>query len=174
MIVQYAAVVSFFSLLIGYVATLFIGWSIAHVVPFVGDEGQRTVLVTSSAVAAVMLPVWLIHWSWAKQHWLASSELAQKYLVFFSACGLGASVIVGIQLIIRVVNLITGSSGVTWEGSHNFIIGASWSVVLSLAVAWYHGREWMSQKQTRSETGPETPPAAPQATPPSETPFPPK
>jgi hypothetical protein len=145
MLVRYSAIVSFVSLLLGFFALLFIGWSVAGVVPFLGPDEQHWLLVYSAAVAAVLVPVWLIHWRWARQNWAWDSPLAQRYLVFFSAMGLGASVVVGVQLLARVINLVSGT-GATWSESQDFLLGGGWSVVLSLFVCWYHGREWMTQR----------------------------
>jgi hypothetical protein len=145
MLVRYSAIVSFVSLLLAFFALLFIGWSIAGVVPFLGPDGQRWLLAYSAAVAAVLVPVWLIHWRWARQNWAWDSLLAQRYLVFFSAMGLGASVVVGVQFLARVINLVSGI-GATWSESRDFLLGGGWSVVLSLLVCWYHGREWMTQR----------------------------
>jgi hypothetical protein len=149
MLVRYSVVVSFVSLLLGFFAVLFIGWSIAGVVPWLEPSGERTLLVYSAAVAAVLLPVWGIHWRYARQNWAWDSPLAQRYLIFFSAMGLGASVVVGVQLLVRVMNLLAGL-GPTWGESRDFLLGGGWSVVLSLAVCWYHGREWMTTRRSRA------------------------
>ena len=107
--IKYTAFVSFVSLLVGYFAALFVGWSLAQVVPAVSPERQQNVLAVSAAIAILFLPTWFMHWRWLRRDWSWESQGAQNYLLFFTALGLGASGIIGVQLLARLLNIAMGT-----------------------------------------------------------------
>ncbi len=147
--VKYSSNVAFVALLFAYAATLLVGWSWAGEVPFVTRADQQTALTTSLAVLIIAAPVWLVHWLWASKTWVWESETAQYYLAFFTVVGLGAAVVVGVQLVQRLLSLLVGAPGLTWGQSAAFLFGAAWSVAWSLAVWAYHGLTWLRYRERR-------------------------
>jgi hypothetical protein len=143
--IKYTAFVSFTTLLIGYFAALFVGWSLAEVVPWASPERQQSILAVSAAIAILFLPTWYIHWRWLRQDWSWENQGTQNYLQFFTARGLGASGIIGVQLIARLLNIAMGSS--SFAGSQQFLFGAIWSVAWSLWLWIYHGRIWLAHRR---------------------------
>jgi hypothetical protein len=152
--VRYASFVSFVALLLAFSATLMAGWSYAEAIPRFSTEQQRPILIYSIAIALIAWPVWAVHWRMVLQDWLWESKNAQNYLIFFTAAGLGASVIIGIQLLARVLGILTdpGHNG-TWESNRAFLIGASWSVAWSLGLWTYHHRTWINLRRGRKQSG---------------------
>jgi hypothetical protein len=147
--VKYSSNVAFVALIYAYAATLLVGWSWAGEVPFVAKEGQASVFTAALSVLLVAWPIWLVHWLWAVRSWVWESEAAQYYLAFFTLVGLGAAVVVGVQLIQRLLGLALGTAGPTWNQSASFLFGATWSVVWSLAVWAYHGLTWLTYRERR-------------------------
>jgi hypothetical protein len=147
--VNFTSRVAFIALLVAYAASLAVGWSYAEAVPFVAPQAQRSVLTAAAAVALVAWPVWLLHWRWARNDWLWDSAAAQHYLAFFTVVGLGASVVVGVQLIARVLNVLIGSAG-SWADNRAFLFGAGWSVVFSLWVWAFHGLTWLRYRRHKT------------------------
>ena len=143
--IKYTAFVSFVTLFIGYFAALFVGWSLAQAVPLVSPERQQNVLAVSAAIAILFLPTWFIHWRWLRRDWSWESQGAQNYLLFFTAMGLGASGIIGVQLLARLLNIAMGARSLT--GSQQFLFGAIWSVAWSLWLWIYHGRTWLAHRR---------------------------
>lgn len=143
--IKYTAFVSFMTLLVGYFAALFVGWSLARSVPLVSPERQLNVLAVSAAIAILFLPTWFIHWRWLRRDWQWESQGAQNYLLFFTAMALGASGIIGVQLLARLLNIAMGT--VPLVGSEQFLFGAAWSVAWSLWMWIYHGRIWLAHRR---------------------------
>jgi hypothetical protein len=142
---KYASFVSFLTLLIGYFAALFVGWSLARAVPFTSPERQQNILAVSAAITILFLPTWYIHWRWLRQDWSWGAQATQRYLQFFTALGLGASGVVGVQLIARLLNIAMGARPLA--GSEQFLFGATWSVAWSLWLWIYHGRIWLAHRR---------------------------
>jgi hypothetical protein len=143
--IKYTGFVSFVTLLVGYIAALFVGWSLAESVPMASPERQQNILAVSAAVALLFLPTWFIHWRWVRRDWSWESPGAQNYLLFFTAMGLGASGIIGVQLIARLLNIAMGASSL--GGSQQFLFGAIWSMAWSLWMWIYHGRTWLAHRR---------------------------
>ncbi len=149
--VNYASRVAFIALLVAYGASLAFGWAYAEAIPGLSAEAQHSVLTSAAALALIAWPLWLLHWVWTRKDWLWDSEQAQYYLAFFTVVGLGASVIIGVQLLARVFNIMGGTAG-SWADNHAFLFGATWSVVISLAVWVFHGLTWMKYRKFKAET----------------------
>jgi len=143
--IKYTGFVSFMTLLVGYIAALFVGWSLAEAVPWASPERQQNILAVSAAIAILFLPTWFIHWRWLRRDWSWESPAAQNYLQFFTAMGLGASGIIGVQLIARLLNIAMGTS--SFGESQQFLFGATWSVAWSLWLWIYHGRTWLAHRR---------------------------
>ena len=151
--IKFIALVSFVSLLISYFSILFVGWSWAEFVPWIGASGQRDVLIVSASLAIIFFPLWLLHWRVARRHWTWESKVAQNYLLFFTAMGLGASVVVGVQLLVRLMRLGAGTGG-SFAENQDFLFGAAWSVIWSLWIWMHHGWVWLdSRRQTAATDG---------------------
>jgi hypothetical protein len=148
--VKYTSNVAFIALLFAYGATLLVGWSWARDVPFFSRASQDSIFTASLAVLIIAAPIWLNHWIWAVKSWVWESETAQYYLAFFTIISLIAAVVIGLQLIIRLLSLLMGQGGFTWETSSHWLFGATWSVVWSLAMWGYHGFTWLKYRQRRS------------------------
>jgi hypothetical protein len=162
--IKYTSNVAFLALLFAYGATLLVGWSWAREVPFSSPESQDAIFTGSLAVLIIAAPIWLIHWIWAIKSWVWESDTAQYYLAFFTIASLGAAVVIGLQLIMRLLQLAMGQGGYTWDNSSHFLFGAAWSVVWSLAMWAYHGFTWLKYRQRRSARGEAAPVSeAPQA-----------
>jgi hypothetical protein len=149
--VKYTSNVAFLALIFAFGATLLVGWSWAGQVPFIGSDpaSQNAALTAGLTALIIAAPIWLVHWAWASKSWVWESPTAQYYLAFFTVVGLGAAVFVGVQLINRLLNLLTGVPGLTWEGSASFLFGAAWSVAWSLALWAYHGFTWLKYRERR-------------------------
>lgn len=147
--VNFTSRVAFVALLVAYAASLAVGWSYAGAVPFVGPAGQRSLLTGAAALALVAWPVWLLHWRWARNDWPWESAAAQRYLAFFTVLGLGASVVVGVRLLARVLDVLLGAAG-SWADNRAFLFGAGWSVAFSLWVWAYHGLTWLKYRRRRA------------------------
>ena len=147
--VNFTSRVAFVALLVAYGASLAVGWSYAGAVPLLGPEGQRSLLTAAAAVALVAWLVWWLHWRWARNDWLWESAAAQHHLAFFTLVGLGVSVVVGVQLIARVLNVLVGVAG-SWADNRAFLFGAGWSVAFSLWVWAFHGLTWLKYRRRRA------------------------
>ncbi|MFN8458916.1 MAG: hypothetical protein U0401_30415 [Anaerolineae bacterium] len=147
--IRYSAIVAFFTLLIAYAATLMVGWSFAQAVPWTDAAGQLSLLTSSAAIAIVSWPTWFIHWRWAKRDWLWESTGAQKYLLFFTLLGLGASGVISVQVITRLLDIAVGTK--TLATSQSFLTGGIWSVAFSLWLWIYHGRTWLTHRRRGSD-----------------------
>jgi uncharacterized protein with PQ loop repeat len=144
---RYASVVSFVSLLLAYGATLGFGWSYARVIPGLNDEAQQMLQIYCMAVAIIAWPVWAVHWYLVRQEWNWSSRTTQNYLIFYTVVGLVASVVIGVQLLVKLMD-----TREPWEKHQAFVIGAAWSVAWSLAVWLFHGIAWINHRRGREST----------------------
>lgn len=144
--VRYTIVVSFLALLVAYVATLFVGWSLAGQAPTLGAPDQISVLARNAALAVVAWPIWALHWYWTKRDWQWESITAQIYLAFFTIFGLAATVWIGLQFVTRTFEVLLGTR--TADGdTAGVLLGALWSTVFSLALWIYHGRLWLAHRR---------------------------
>jgi hypothetical protein len=144
--VNFTSRVAFIALLVAYGASLVVGWSYAGAVPSLDPAAQRSLLTGAAAVALVAWPVWLLHWRWARNDWLWESAAAQRYLAFFTVLGLAASVVVGVRLLTRVLDVLIGTAG-SWADNRAFLFGAGWSVAFSLWVWAFHGLTWLKYRR---------------------------
>ena len=147
--VNFTSRVAFVALLVAYAASLAVGWSYAGAVPFVGPAGQalaadrrRRPSPRRLAGVAAALALGRNDWPW-------ESAAAQRYLAFFTVLGLGASVVVGVRLLARVLDVLLGAAG-SWADNRAFLFGAGWSVAFSLWVWAYHGLTWLKYRRRRA------------------------
>ena len=140
--IRYLTIVSFISMLASYGAALALGWSISRSIPGMRSELQAELLAYSIATVIIASPVWFFHWRWAKRDWPWGSENSQRYLAFFTVVGLLATVVIGVQFFARSVELMVGSRKAD-NDSVNYLLGALWSLIVSLGLWLYHGNIWL-------------------------------
>lgn len=150
--VRYTSLVSFVALAIAYGATLIVGWSLARSVPGVPTQEQTTLLVHSLAVTLIVWPIWFVHWRWAKRDWNWDTTGPQMYLAVFTIVGLIASAVVGVQFVIRLLEVMVGVKRLD-NDSVTFLIGALWSTLFSLLVWVYHGAIWLRHRRRMPRVG---------------------
>ncbi len=146
MFIRYTTVVAFFSLCAAYIASLFVGWSIAGGIPGLKTSEEHVVTLARSLAALIIaVPIWILHWRWTQRDWNWDATTSQGYLAFFTVIGLGASMFVGAQFISKVLEWLLGVPQKIDQTS--FLFGAAWSTAISLFMWMYHGGKWWQYRK---------------------------
>jgi hypothetical protein len=143
---RYTIIVAYIALIIAFGSALLFGWSLAGAIPGMSASDNPTILARSAALTLVAWPVWYLHWRWARRDWFWGSQAAQYYLAFFTIIGLIGTVVVGTQLLARLLEVLFGARP-PQEDSTGFIFGALWSTIISLWMWIYHGRIWLEHRR---------------------------
>lgn len=149
MFIRYTTIVSFGSLCVAYIASLFVGWSIAGGIPWLKNGEELTTVARSLAALLIALPIWILHWRWTQRDWNWDADTSQLYLAFFTVIGLGATMFVGAQFISRVLEWLLGVP--QGKDQISFLFGAVWSTAVSLFMWMYHGGKWWQYRRAKAK-----------------------